>query len=74
MLKNLKKNTNCMLINVYLNKHHFNSFPEIIKIKFFLFNVIKNKLSCNDELITRLRSKIKEICNTFLEFNCQSCQ
>ena len=63
-----------MFINVYLDKHHFNSFPEIIKIKSFLFYVIKTKLSSKNELITRLRTKIKEIHNTFLEFNCQSCQ
>ena len=34
-----------------------------------LFNVIKNKLSDKDELITRLSSKIKEIHNTLLEYN-----
>ena len=59
-----------MLINVNLEKHHFDSFIEIIKIKSSLFNVIKNKLSDNDKLITRLSSKIKETHNTFLEFNC----
>ena len=58
-----------MLINLNLDKHHFDSFVEIIKIKNSLFNVIKNKLSDNDELITRLSGKIKEINNTFLEFN-----
>ena len=57
-----------MLINVNHDKHHFDSFVEIIKKKNSLFNVIK--LSDTDELITRLRSKIKEIHNTFLEFNC----
>ena len=31
----VKKNTNCMLININLNKHHFDSFTEIIKIKHF---------------------------------------
>ena len=62
-----------MLLNVYLDKHHFNSFAKITKIKKFLFNVIKNKLSNNDKLITRLRSKIKEIHNTFLEFKCHLC-
>ena len=35
-VKKFFKNTNCMLINVYLAKHHFNSFAEIIKIKNFL--------------------------------------
>ena len=68
-VKKLKKTTNCMLINLNLDKHHFDSFVEIIKIKNSLFNVIKNKLSNNDELITRLSGKIKEINNTFLEFN-----
>ena len=58
-----------MLLNLNLDKHHFDSFVEIIKIKNSLFNVIKNKLSNNDELITRLSGKIKEINNTFLEFN-----
>ena len=70
MLKNLKKNTNCMLINVNLDKHHFDSFVEIIKIKNILFNVIQKTLFNNDELITRSSSKIKEIHSTFLEFNC----
>ena len=59
-----------MLINVNLDKHHFDSFAAIIKIKNSMFNVIKNKLSDNDELITRLSSKIKEIRNSFLEYNC----
>ena len=38
------RNTNCMLINVNLDKHHFDSFAETIKIKNALFNVIKKKL------------------------------
>ena len=58
-----------MLINVSLEKHHFDLFVEIIKIKYSLCNVIKNKLSDNDKLITRLNSKIKETHSTFLEFN-----
>ena len=58
-----------MLVNVNLDKHHFDSFAEIIKRKNALFNVIKNKLSDKDELITRLSSKIKEIHNTLLEYN-----
>ena len=69
-VKTFRKNTNCMLINVNLDKHHLDSFVEIIKIKNSLFNVIKNKLSNNDELITRLSSKIKQIHDTFLAFNC----
>ena len=48
-----------MLVNVNLDKHHFDSFAEIIKMKNALFNVIKNKLSDKDELITRLRVNIK---------------
>ena len=56
-----------MLINVNLDKHHFDSFAEIIKTKNSLFNVIKNKLSNKDELIARLSRKIKEMHNTFLE-------
>ena len=51
-VKKFKKNTNCMLINVNLDKHHFDSFAEIIKIKRYLFNVIKNKLYPNEKLIT----------------------
>ena len=58
-----------MLVNVNLDKHHFDSFAEIIKMKNALLNVIKNKLSDKDELITRLSSKIKEIHNTLLEYN-----
>ena len=69
-VKKFLKNTNCMLINVDHDKHYFDSFVEIIKKKNSLFNVIKNKLSDIDELITRLGSKIKEIHNTFSEFNC----
>ena len=57
-----------MLINVNLDKHHFDSFTEIIKIKNSLFNVIKNKLSNNEESINTLNSKIKEMQTTFLEF------
>ena len=48
-----------MLINVNLDKSYFDSFVEIIKIKNPFYNAIKNKLSNNDELITRLSSKIK---------------
>ena len=51
-VKKLKTNTNCVLINVNLDKHHFDSFAEIIKIKNSLFNVIKNKLYRNEKLIT----------------------
>ena len=51
-VKKLKTNTNCMLINVNLDKHHFDSFAEIIKIKNSLFNVMKNKLYRNEKLIT----------------------
>ena len=58
-----------MLINVNLDKHHFDSFV-VIKIKNILFNVIKKTLFNNDELITRLSIKIKEIHSAFLEFNC----
>ena len=58
-VKNFLKYTNCMFINVNLDKNYFDSFVEIIKIKNSFFNVIKNKLSNNDELITRLSSKIK---------------
>ena len=39
------KNTNCILININPDKHHFDSFVEIIKIKNSLFNITKNKLS-----------------------------
>ena len=56
-----------MLINVNLDKNNFDSFTEIIKIKNFLFNVIKNKLPNNEELITRLRRKLKKIRDIFLE-------
>ena len=59
--------TNCMLININLNKHPFDSFTKIIKIKNSFLNVIKNKLSDNDKLMTRLNSKIKEIYDTLLE-------
>ena len=67
-VKKFNKNTNCMLINVNLDKNNFDSFTEIIKIKNFLFNVIKNKLPNNEELITRLRRKLKKIRDIFLEY------
>ena len=66
-VKKFNKNTNCMLINVNLDRNNFDSFTEIIKIKNFLFNVIKNKLPNNEELITRLRRKLKKIRDIFLE-------
>ena len=66
-VKEFAENANCMLMNVNLNNHHFDSFAGIIKIKNPLFNVIKSKLSDNDRLITGLNSKIKEIYDTFLE-------
>ena len=59
-----------MLINVNLDKHHFDTFTEIINIKNSLFNVTKIKLSQKEKVITRLSSKIKEIHCTLLEFNC----
>ena len=60
-VKEFEKNTNCVLINVNLNKKHFDSFTEIIKIKNSLIVVIKNKLSDNEKLIARLNHKIKRI-------------
>ena len=59
-----------MLIIANLDKRHFDTFTEIIKIKNSLFNVIKIKLSQKEKLITRLSTKIKEIHCTLLEFNC----
>ena len=41
IVKKFLKNTNCMLINVYLDKHHFNSFAKIIKIKIFCLMLLK---------------------------------
>ena len=68
--KNFFKNTNCMLINVNLDKHHFDTFTEIIKIKNSLFNVTKIKLTQKEKLITRLSSIIKEIHCTLSDLNC----
>ena len=56
-----------MLINVNLNKKHFDSFTEIIKISNSLIDIIKNKLSDNEKLIARLNHKIKRIHDTSLE-------
>ena len=56
-----------MLINVNLDKHHFDSFVEIIEIKHSLFNVIKNKLSKHKELNFTLNDKLKKIYDIFLE-------
>ena len=69
-VKKNQKNANSMLINVNLDKRHFDTFTEIIKIKNSLFNVIKIKLSQKEKLITRLSNKIKEIHCTLLKFNC----
>ena len=55
-----------MLINVNLNKKHFDSFTEIIKIENPLID-IKNKLSDKEKLISRLNHKIKRIHDTSLE-------
>ena len=41
MLKNFLKYTNCMLINVNLDKHHFDTFTEIIKIKILCLMLLK---------------------------------
>ena len=57
-VKEFEKDANCMLINVNLNKQHFDSFTERIKIKTFLIDVIKNKLSDNEKLIARLNNRI----------------
>ena len=53
-----------MLTNVNLDKNNFDSLTEIIKIKNSLVNIIKNKLSNNEELITKLRRKLKKIHDT----------
>ena len=66
-VKNLLKSTNCMLINVNLDKHHFDSFAEIIKIKNSLFNVIKNKFLKHEKLNSTLNDKLKNMHNIFLE-------
>ena len=69
-VKKFREDTNCMFRNVNLDKHHFDPFTEKSKIKDSLFNIIKNKLSDNEKLITWLSIKIKEIHDTLLEFKC----
>ena len=66
-VKEFEENINCMLINVNLKRHHFDSFAEIIKMKNSLIDVIKNKLFDIEKLITRLNNKINEIHDTTLE-------
>ena len=66
-VKEFEKNTNCMLINIHINRPHFDSFTEITKIKNYLFNVIKNKLFDSEKLIARLNNKIKETHDISLE-------
>ena len=56
-----------MLINIHINRPHFDSFTEITKIKNYLFNVIKNKLFDSEKLIARLNNKIKETHDTSLQ-------
>ena len=69
MFQNLKKNTNCMLINVNLHKHQFDSFTEIIKIKNSLFNVIKNKLSKQKKSNFTLNEELKNYTTSFQNIN-----
>ena len=56
-----------MLIHVNINRHHFHSVTETIKIKKSLIDVIKNKLFDSEKLITGLNNKIKELHDTTLE-------
>ena len=39
-----------MLLNINLEKNHFDSFLEIIKIKFFLVDALKIRLCDSEEL------------------------
>ena len=39
-----------MLLNINLEKNHFDSFAEIIKIKNFLVDAFKNRLCDSEEL------------------------
>ena len=66
-VRECEKNTNSMLINIHINRPHFDSFTEITKIKNYLFNVIKNKLFDSEKLIARLNNKIKETHDISLE-------
>ena len=66
-VKEFEENTNHMLIHVNLNRDHFHSFAEIIKVKNSLIDEIKNKLFDSEKLITRLNNKIKELHDTTLE-------
>ena len=65
-VKEFEKNTNCMLVNIHINRPHSDSFTEIIKKKNF-FNVTKNKLFDSEKLIARLNNKIKETHDTSLQ-------
>ena len=66
-VKEFEGNINHMLIHVNLNRDHFHSFAEIIKMKNSLIDVIKNKLFDSEKLITRLNNKIKELHDTTQE-------
>ena len=67
-LKEFEKNTRCMPLNINLNRPRFDSFAEIIKIKTYLIDMIKNKSSDNETLITRLNNNIKKIHDNSLEY------
>ena len=56
-----------MLLTINLEKHHFNSFAEIIKIKNSLVDVLKNRLCDSEKLNFTLNDELKKMHVIFLE-------
>ena len=56
-----------MLLNINLEKHHFDSFAEIIKIKNSLVDALKNRLCDSEKLNFTLNDELKKMHFIFLE-------
>ena len=56
-----------MLLNINLEKHHFDSFAEIIKIKNSLVVALKNRLCDSEKLNFTLNDELKKMHFIFLE-------
>ena len=56
-----------MLLNINLEKHHFDSFAEIIKIKNSLVDALKDRLCDSEKLNFTLNDELKKMHVIFLE-------
>ena len=55
-----------MLLNINLEKHHFDWFAEIIKIKNSLVDALKNRLCDSEKLSFTLNDELKKTHVIFL--------